>query len=183
MDWLFIAAVLSFALLGGVCVLLVVLSVPGTWMMLGLALVMELTGAFTMAGERDAVFGWTAIIISFALALVGEAIEFGAGALGAKTGGGTKRGMAGAIIGGFLGALLVTFLLPIPLVGTLIGALVGTFAGAVIAEVSGQSPMTVAGSMRPAIGATLGRVLGTVGKVAIAFVIWVLLVAAIIWSW
>jgi uncharacterized protein YqgC (DUF456 family) len=115
------------------------------------------------------------------LAGLGELIEFAAGAAGAKRGGAGRRGMIGALIGGIVGALLLTPFIPVPVVGTLIGAIIGTFIGAVLGEVTGLEPKTVRGSMKPALGATIGRVAGTVGKMGTAIVVWLTLSVAAFW--
>lgn len=178
MDWLHYIVVIAFALFGAVCVLSVAISLPGTWVMLGLAVVIELIDGLYLTGPEPVTFGWRVLAVCFGIALFGELLEFIAGALGAKVGGGTRRGMLGAIIGGFIGGIALTFMLPVPLVGTLIGALVGTFLGAMLGEITAAQAMSVRGSMLPATGATIGRVLGTVAKVGIAMVVWLVLVVA-----
>jgi uncharacterized protein len=178
MDWIVYLVAALFVLFGGLCVLAVAVSLPGTWIMLAAAVVIELVDDLWLSspeGESAVTFGWRIIGVCAALAVVGEVIEFFAGAAGTKAGGGTRRGMIGAIVGGFVGAIVFTPIIPIPLIGTLIGALIGTFAGAVVAEVTAREAMTVGGSMRPATGALIGRVLGTVGKMAIAVVMWLVL--------
>ena len=179
MQWLHYIVLVLFALVGAGCVLSVVVSLPGTWMLLALAVLIELLDGLYLAGDQ-VTFGWPVLAVCLALGLVGELLEFVAGALGAKAGGGTKRGMAGAILGGFVGGVAFTFLLPIPLVGTLVGALVGTFVGAVVGEISAEEAMPVLRSIRPATGATFGRVLGSVAKVGVAMVIWLVLIVAAI---
>lgn len=180
-DWLHYFIITAFALVGMACVFSVVISLPGTWVMLGLAVLIELIDGLYLTAAEPVTFGWKVLAVCFGIALFGELLEFIAGALGAKAGGGTRRGMVGAIVGGFVGGIAFTFMLPIPLVGTLVGALVGTFVGAVMGEVTAEQAMTVRGSMRPAAGATVGRVLGTVAKVGIAMVVWVVLVVAAVW--
>ena len=86
--------------------------------------------------------------------------------------------MLGALLGGVIGALALTPFIPIPVVGTLIGAIIGTFVGAVVGEVTGIAPKTVRGSMKPALGATVGRVIGTFSKMGVAIVIWLALSVA-----
>ena len=127
---------------------------------------------------QDVTFGWTVLAICGGLGLVGEAVEAGAGAAGTRMGGGTNRGMWGAIAGGMIGAILLTVWLPIPLVGTLVGALLGTFVGAFVGEATGEESQHRPRSenMRAALAATVGRLAGTLGKTAIASVIWVMLV-------
>ena len=181
MEWIAYLVATVFCVLGFVCVLSIILGLPGTWIMIGLALLIEVFDSAYLPPERQTTFGawvlWTCVI----LAGIGELIELAAGAAGAKKGGGSKRGMIGALIGGIAGALLLTPFIPLPVVGTLIGAVIGTFTGAVIGEVTGEQAKTVTGSMKPAIGATIGRVAGTVSKIAIAIAVWIVLSAAAYW--
>lgn len=227
MEWLVYLVAVLFSLLGLASLGLVALSLPGTWITLVLALVIELVDGYYMEGEDPTTFGWWLLGVCLVLALIGEALEFAAGAVGTKFGGGTKRGMIGAVIGGIAGAIVLTPLLPIPVVGTLVGALVGTFAGAYFAEkthpnppplpvpavagaaaaaeddvppagvdaegaapaaADGDDPVPPAGldprdpanrsHVKAAVGATVGRLLGTVGKLAVGFVVWITLTVA-----
>jgi uncharacterized protein len=184
MDWLTYVIATLFTLLGAACVFSIIFSIPGTWIMLVLAFAIEFTDQWWRtpdALERTQTFEWWLLWVCVGLAVLGEVIEFIAGAAGAKSGGAGRRGMIGALIGGIVGALVLTPFILIPVVGTLIGALIGTFIGAVIGEVSGAQPKSVRGSMKPAIGATIGRVFGTVGKMAVAIVVWLALSVAAFW--
>ena len=177
MDWLAYLVAALFCLVGAACVLLVILQLPGAWVMLALALVLEWVDQWYL--DPPAVtFGWWVLGVCLGLATLGEVVEFLAGAAGAKKGGATRRGVIGAIVGGVGGGIAGTFMLPIPVLGTLVGAIVGSFAGALIAEVSGPTPMTVRDSMGPAIGASIGRVVGTFSKLGIAIVMWLVLSVA-----
>src|SRR5882672_1546323 len=145
MPWIAYLIAAVFCLLGFVCVLSTILSIPGTWIMIGLALLIEVCDSAYLPPEHAQTFGWWVIIACVALALLSEIIELAAGAAGAKRGGGSKRGMIGALIGGIAGAIGFTPFIPIPLLGTLIGALLGTFLGAIIGEVTGAQPKSVKG--------------------------------------
>ncbi len=180
MDWLMYIVASLFTLLGAVCVLLVVLQLPGSWIMLALAVIVEAIDSLYLS-DPAITFGWWALGVSLAAAAVGELVELLASAAGAKRGGATHRGVIGAIIGGIVGGIAITFMLPIPIVGTLIGAVVGSFTGAIVGEVTGPTPMTVRGSMKPAIGASIGRIAGTFAKLACAIVIWVVLSVSAFW--
>jgi len=177
MDWLAYVIAAVFFLLSAVCVLLVVVQLPGTWIMLALALIVEWADRFYLTAEPQETFGWWVLGACLVLAGVGEVLELIVSAAGAKTGGASKRGIWGAIIGGVVGAIIGTLWL-IPIVGTLIGAVAGSFFGAVVAEVTGAAPRTVRESMKPAIGASVGRVLGTFAKIGVAIVIWLVLSVA-----
>jgi uncharacterized protein YqgC (DUF456 family) len=178
MEWITYVVATLFCLLGAVCVLSIVLSLPGTWIMIGLALVIELCDSLYLPPDHNQTFGWWVILTCVGLALFGEVIELAASAAGAKGGGGSKRGMWGALIGGIVGALIFTPFIPVPIVGTLIGAILGTFIGAVVGEVTGEQAKSVRGSMKPALGATIGRVIGTFSKIGIAIVVWLVLSVA-----
>lgn len=178
MDPLLISNV-GLVLAGLPCVLLVVGGLPGAWILLGLAAAIELADPFWL-GPGVTSIGWWAIGAGTLVALLGEVIEFVSGSIGAKTGGGTRKGMIGAFIGGLVGAIIATFLIPVPVVGTLIGALLGTFGGAWVGEMSGMEGVGPKAALRPALAATIGRVVGTVAKVGVALVVWIALSAGAI---
>lgn len=183
MDWLLYIIATLFTLLGAGCVVLVIFNLPGTWVMLALAVLIELTDQLYLSPDGpQQTFAWWVLGTAFGLALLGELLEFLAGAAGTKVGGGTKRGMIGALVGGILGVFLLTPLFFwLPVLGVLLGALLGTFIGAVVGEYSAERA-TLRGTMKPAIGATIGRVLGTLGKLAIAIVVWLLLSVDAFWG-
>ena len=157
------------------CVLVVPIGLPGTWGMLALATGLELFDATLLGTPGLVTFGWPMLATAGAIAILAEGLEAAAGAAGTRAGGGTRRGMVGAILGGLLGALALTPLIPIPLIGTLIGALLGTFAGAFYGEVTGPEAQQADNPLRAALGATLGRLAGTLGKFFFALLIWGLL--------
>jgi uncharacterized protein len=177
MDWIHALVVLAFAIAGGACLLAIPIGLPGTWVLLALAALVELGDGVLVRGAAEPVtFGWRAIGVGAGLAAVGEALEAAAGMLGAKWGGATRRGMVGAFLGGVAGAIVASPLIPIPLVGTLIGALLGTFGGALWAEWTAVRRRSPEESLRAAGAAVLGRLAGTVGKLAFGVAVWALLV-------
>lgn len=178
MEWMLYVVAAFFSLAGLVCLALTILSLPGTWMIIGLALIVEVLDFLYLPEGASATFGWWVLGVAVGLALLGEGVELLTGAIGAKKGGASRAGMIGALVGGVAGAVLCTFLLPIPIVGTLMGALAGTFLGALIGEVTTDANRTVRGSMKPATGAMIGRVFGTLGKMGIGVVVWVVLSVA-----
>ncbi|MHC4218959.1 MAG: DUF456 domain-containing protein [Planctomycetota bacterium] len=185
MEWLLYVIAAVFFLLGAVCTVLVVIQLPGAWILLGIAGLIEwLDHYYLPEGDRQT-FGWWVLGVCLALLTIGEIIEFVAGALGAKKGGSSRRGMWGALIGGIVGAFVFMPLFSIvPFVGTLFGALLGavlgTFIGAIIGEMTGEEA-TIRGSMKPAIGATIGRVIGSTTKVGIAIAVWLMLSVSAFW--
>lgn len=181
MEWLLYIIAVVFCITGLGLVISCLVSVPGGWIMLALALLIDLFDGWYLPVEPAQTFGWWTLGICAGLLAIGELVELLAGAAGAKGGGGTKRGMTGAIIGGIGGAIAFTVLLPIPLVGTLIGAVLGTFAGAIVGETTGENARTVRGSMKPAIGATIGRIIGTTSRILLTIVVWAILSVAAFW--
>jgi len=166
---------LTFAFIGLGCILLVIMQLPGTWLMLMLGMGVQAADEWWLL-DNDAQPGWWALGIGLALALLGEIIETAAGAAGTKAGGGRRRGMWGAIIGAMGGAVIGTVALPIPVVGSLIGAIAGAFVGAVIGEMSGGQARSLTDALKPATGAAVGRAAGTLVKCGLASVVWVVLV-------
>jgi uncharacterized protein YqgC (DUF456 family) len=180
-----------FTLAGALCVLGVVAQLPGTWVLLGLALAIEgLDGAWRAAGDGTT-FDARLLVACLVLALLGELLEFAAGAIGLRRGGGSRRGLWGSLLGGLVGLFLFTPLFAVlPLLGTFLGVLLGTFLGALVGEVSHQRRIQPGGpaggqaraALRPALWAALGRILGTTGKVAIAVGMWLTLAVSAFWE-
>jgi hypothetical protein len=179
MDWIHYVVAVLFVLLGAGCVGLVILQAPGTWIMLAIAVVVELVDSAYSTAADPQTFSWWVLGVAAVLAIIGEVVEFLSSAAGAKAGGGTRRGVIGAIIGGIVGLFVFTpVFFFIPIFGSLLGAILGTFIGAVIGEMTGQDK-SLRGSLRPASGAAVGRIVATIAKTGIAVVIWLFLSVAI----
>lgn len=159
MTVLVVLAVALFAAL-----LLVPLGLPGLWVMVGVALLADVSGV-------GVDFGLGVIVGVTALALAAEVIEFGLGGRIARRYGGSRRAEWGAIAGGLAGAMIGV---PVPLIGPMIGAFVGAFAGALVAELSLRRGARAA--TRVATGALVGRALAVVVKTGIgaAMAVWLL---------
>ncbi|MHC4947485.1 MAG: DUF456 domain-containing protein [Planctomycetota bacterium] len=181
MDWLLYVVATLFFLLGAGCVVLVVLQLPGGWVMLGLAGLIEWLDRFYLTDAEPVTFGWLLLLIATALLGLGELIEFVAAALGAQQGGASRRGVVGSLVGGVAGAIVFTPFIPIPVVGTLVGAILGTFIGAIVGEVSGPAPTTTREAVKPAFAAGVGRVVGTMSKTGITLALWIVLTVAAFW--
>ncbi|MBC8202095.1 MAG: DUF456 family protein [Planctomycetes bacterium] len=175
MDWISIVILVVFALYACTCILITLVGLPGAWLMIGGALVITLCNPLW---SDEPIWGWTTIGIVLGLGVCGEILETAAAGLGAKAGGGTKRGMVGAILGSMIGAIVITFMLPIPLVGTLVGAIVGAFVGALLGELSHKEPAAAGNLAKSATGAAIGRVIGILGKTGIAAVCFCVLLIA-----
>jgi uncharacterized protein YqgC (DUF456 family) len=99
---------------------------------------------------------WLTVGVLAILTLVAWAVDFLAGALGARYLGASSRAFWGATLGAIVGLF---FGLP--------GILLGPFIGAVLGELSGGSDLLQSG--RSGLGAWLGMVVATAAKLAIAF--------------
>lgn len=170
MDWLWIILVycglISVAIAGLACVVLTLLQLPGTWIMLLILLV-----ASWLHGHDFSKVEVMVLVAMTLLATLGEIIEFIASAIGSRQAGGSKRGATMSLIGGVAGALLGTFLLPIPIIGTLVGACVGAGAGSLLGDKWAGREWKAA--FTSGTGAALGKLGGTIAKVAVAAVMWI----------
>ena len=176
-----IATAVLVCLIGLGCVFAVALGLPGTWIFLALAVGIEFTDTW-WAGPDAVTFGWPVLAVGLGLAVAAEAVEFLSGSLGSKAGGGSRRASVGAFIGGVLGAVVGTLMAPV--VGTIVGALGGTFVGAFVGETTGPNPSDSKDAVKPALTATIGRVVGLVAKFGFAMTVWLSLsVAAFYYAW
>lgn len=96
---------------------------------------------------------WTLLILA-GMAGLTYVVEFAASILGVRKFGGSRRAMAGAVLGGVVGLFL-----GIP------GILLGPFVGAVIGELSLQRSLDQAS--RAGFGTVVGLAIGVAGKFAI----------------
>ncbi len=186
MEWIAYVVATLFFLLGAGCVLLLVVQAPGTWILLLLAAGIEWLDRFYLPADDRQTFAWWVLGACLALAAVGELVEFFAGAAGAKRGGSSRRGMWGALVGGIAGVFVFTPLFFfVPVFGALFGALLGTFVGAMLGELSDQRQRwrasDVRGSLKPALWATAGRVVGATSKVGIGISMWLTLTVSAFW--
>lgn len=162
-----IAVALGFTLFALLCVALVIAGLPGAWIMIAAAVVIDFTDQFWLPQGAPLTFHPITIVVAIAIAGIGELLELLLSAAGAKKFGASRAGMIGSIVGGVIGALGGTVLIPIPVVGTIVGALAGTAIGAVVGELnSGRKSLRE--TARPATGAVIGRVLGTLAKLPCA---------------
>lgn len=174
-EWVPYLVATVFLLFGGLCLIGVALGLPGTWILIALAAVIEWVDRYYLPVEDQQTFGWWTILLCIGLASIGELLEFLAGAIGAKKAGSSKRGTAGALLGGLIGAFAGIWI-PIPIIGSLIGSFLGTFVGAIIGELSQlEAAASKRQTLKPAIGATIGKILGTLAKIPIAITVWIFL--------
>jgi uncharacterized protein YqgC (DUF456 family) len=117
-----------------------------------------LMGLFTAAwAENFHYVGSGTLIILALLCVAAVALDFIAGALGAKRSGASRA----AVIGALLGAIIGLFLFPL-------GLIFGPFIGAMIGELSTGRPWQQAS--RAGWGATIGMLIGIVAKLVIGLI-------------
>jgi uncharacterized protein YqgC (DUF456 family) len=166
MDYL-IAAVLSFFNL--IWLAFTVFMLPGNWL-----IVITAAAVFWLADGMLSVY---TVIAAAVLAGIGELVEFFAGAGGAKRSGAGLAGTILALAGALIGAIAGTVIIPIPVIGTLLGAATGAGLGALFAEYT--SGKAFGQSITIAFGAGTGQLLGTVAKLIIGCVIWLITTIAL----
>ncbi len=149
-----IAAVLVAVGLAGI----LLPALPGTILIFAGLLLAAWADGFTRVG------GWMLAVIGL-LAAASYAVDFVAGALGVKRMGASPRAMVGAALGTLFG---LVFGLP--------GLIVGPFLGAVLGELSAHRDLGRAG--RAGLAAWIGFLVGAVVKVAIAFTMLAIFLAA-----
>jgi hypothetical protein len=170
---------LAVGVLGGGSLFLTLLTLPGNWLLLLVAVGAQAWAMF--AGTTLPYSPWTLAAL-VALAVAAEVAETAMGAAGAKAGGARGRGAWGAMIGSIVGALVGTVALAfLPLAGTLLGALAGAAVGAMAGELT-YGDRDALDTVKPAAGAAIGRFAGILVKFAIGVLMWVVAVTAAAWD-
>ncbi len=127
----------------------------------------------------EQVFSIYTLIFVVVLAVIGEIIEFFAGMGGARKAGAGWFGSIGALVGAITGAIVGTFAIPVPMLGTLIGACVGAgLAASVVERIAGKK---MDESVRTGLGAGAGVLVGTVSKLVLGGLIWIVIAVAAFW--
>lgn len=131
--------------------------------------VLIFAGLFLAAWADDftRVSGWTLAVIGIVAAL-SYTMDFVAAALGAKRVGASPRAVVGAGLGTLLG---IPFGLP--------GVFLGPLVGAVLGELSVHRQWRRAAGV--GIAAWIGFLIGTAAKVALAFMMIAIFIAALFW--
>jgi uncharacterized protein YqgC (DUF456 family) len=114
-------------LLCAVAIVLSCVSISGTWVVLGAAIL-----ALLMRGDTGFP-GWLTLVVFLLLSIAVEAAEAVAGSWGVAKRGGSKLAGFASLIGGLVG-LIVGSAIPIPFVGPLIGMLALSFGAAFLVE-------------------------------------------------
>ena len=179
MEWFDYIAASLFTLLGMACLGLVLIGMPGTWLIILMAIALEFVQRLWAPAGSPYMFSIWVLVAAVIIGGLGEVFELIAGAFGAKKGGASKKGMFGALIGGIVGALLCIPI--IPPIGSLLGAFIGCGAGAIIGELSNANDVKLKDTLKPAAGAVIGRVLGTLAKLPCSIAVWLTLSIAAFW--
>lgn len=147
---------------------LIAVGLPGTWLMIGAALVYD----WLVPGST---FGLWTIGGTLVLALIAEVLEFTVAKRYTERTGGSSRAGWGAMLGGLVGAFAGV---PVPIIGSVLGAFVGAFVGALVMEWTVRRDDTAA-VVRVATGALVGRAVATATKLGAGTAIgaWLVLVA------
>ena len=154
MIWLTLSIAAMIGLLG---VAMTAIALPGLWFIAACSAVIALV--------HPSALGWGTVITLFVFAVIGEAVDFIASALGVKRMGGTRSGAWGSVIGTMLGAILGSFVVPI--IGSIIGGVLGAGLGAIVGERS-IAKRTWRESARSGGGAAIGRLISLVCKLMLA---------------
>lgn len=155
-------------------VVLVLLQLPGTWLMLAATVAMA-----WWRWEHQLITVWALIALTV-LALLGELVEFLGPAVGAAKEKSSRRAVVLAVIGAVVGAIAGTVLLAfLPVLGTLIGAVVGSGGGSMLGDMWAGREWEPA--LRAGKGAAIGRFWGALGKLVIAVAMWVVVAVALLW--
>ncbi len=150
------------------CLFLVLVGLPGLWLMLGAALLYNWIAI--------PAFGTATLVVVALLAVLAEVLEFTLSARYTRQYGGSPRAGWGAILGGLLGAMAG---IPVPVIGSVIGAMGGAFIGALVLEYT-RAEATRGSATRVAWGALIGRVAAAGTKTGIGCgIVAILLVVAI----
>jgi uncharacterized protein YqgC (DUF456 family) len=165
------AVLLIFAC--GLAWLTTLVALPGNWLIVGCAALFAWLLSHSSAGGIT----WKTVAVLAGLAVLGEIVEFAAGAAGAAKQGASKRGVALAMIGALVGSVLgIAIGLPIPILGPFVMALLGGAAGAFFGAYVGEAWKGRPHEARIAAGrgAFTGRIWGTAGKLAVGAIMLVI---------
>lgn len=165
-------AAILVTVLNAVWLISLVFQLPGTW------LILLTTAAAAWWRSEDAMYSWWPLGALLVLAIVGEIIETFASMAGSSKAGGGKAGAIGGVLGAIIGAIAGTAI-PIPIIGSLIGACVGAGLGAILFELPAGREW--GHTLRIGQGAAVGRFWGTLGKLGVGAVMWLIAAVGAFW--
>jgi len=163
--WLYYSGVAVLLVVSTAGWLLTLVTLPGNWLIVAAAAGF----AWLVPLEAGRGISWTTVAVLLGLAVVGEIVEFAAGAVGTARQGASRRAVVLSLVGAFVGGLAgLAVGTPIPVLGSLVMAVVGGAAGAYAGAYLGEWSIGRTGGERMAAGqgAFVGRIWGTVGKLA-----------------
>ena len=175
--WLYYIWAIALVFACGLAWLTTLVALPGNWLIVGCAALF----AWLLSPESGRGITWTTVAVLAGLALLGEVVEFAAGATGAAKQGASKRGVALAMVGALVGSVLgIAVGSPIPILGQFVMALLGGAAGAFFGAYLGEAWKGRPHDARIAVGrgAFTGRIWGTFGKLTIGAV----MIAIVAWD-
>lgn len=129
---------------------------------------------------------WYVVGLLMLLAVIGELLEFVAGTAGAAKVGASRRAMALSVVGSIVGSVvgaMAGVVIPIPVLGSAIGALLGGACGAALGAVLGEhwKGRERSVTLDVGAGAFVGRILGTVGKIVVGGMMFVIATIDSVW--
>ncbi len=136
---------------------LTLITLPGTWFILGVALLIHWLWL--------PYFNLWVLGVCAGLALLGEIVDFASSAVGASKSGGGKSGAIGSILGGLIGAIAGSFVVPV--IGTIAGGVIGAGLGALALE-RGIGQQTWTQSAKVGGGAAVGKAVALFVKTSLA---------------
>lgn len=152
---------------------------PGNWISVAVLALYAWLGP----QEGRIALGYYAVCAAFIAALIGELIEFAAGAFGAKRAGASRRATLYAVVGSMIGAISGAVIgIPVPVIGSILAAVLFGGLGAAVGAMYGEWSDGRAWRESWTIGhaAFWGRTFGVFGKISFGFVIVVIALAAVL---
>jgi uncharacterized protein YqgC (DUF456 family) len=147
------------------------IGLPGNWLLL-----------FTALGygylENFVHMNTTVLLILLGALLLGELVEFVAGALGAKKEKASRGAIVSAFIGGIAGGIIGTGVMPG--LGSIAGAVAGSFAAGYFAEYAATGNREKAGRVAKSI--VIGQALGLIFKFAVAIGMVAFIISKLTWA-
>ena len=174
-----IVAAIGLAVVAVIGWLTQLVGLPGNW----IVVVAAALYAASFSGESRLTLSWTTVVALVLLAVLGEVVEFVAGAMGVTKAGGSRRGALLALVGSLVGGVIgLAVGVPIPVVGSLAAAILFGGMGALVGAFIGESwkGNDFDTSLQIGRAAFVGRVVGTLGKLIVGAVMLVVLLAALV---
>ena len=164
--WLYYLFAFVLFAMNGLAWCTTVLALPGNWAIVAFTALF----AWLVPVDDGRGISWYVVFVVAGLAVFGEVLEIVASAAGASKHGASRRAAVLSIVGATAGSLLGVMIgIPILIVGPLIAAVGGGALGAFVGAYLGEKWKGRTHVDRIAVGkgALMGRLWGTVGKLAV----------------